>query len=81
MQKMTWNQICEHDGLRGRWIAMNQCSFDEATGRATEGLVVDSDDDLAELCSRLRESEHKNCAILLADDSEGGVPHRMSSFN
>jgi hypothetical protein len=71
MQRMTWEQICHDEELRGRWIAMDDCSYDEATGRATEGLVVDSDDDLAELCARIRESERTNCSILFAGDETG----------
>lgn len=74
MQRMTWEQICRDDSLRGRWVAMDECSFDEATGRATEGMVVDADDDLAELCSRLRDSQWKNCSIVFADMR--GVPPR-----
>lgn len=66
-QRMTWDEICQDAQLRGRWIALDDCSFDETTGKATEGLVVDSDDDLAELCARMRESEHTNCSIFLAD--------------
>jgi hypothetical protein len=75
VQRMTWEQICDDQGLRGRWVAMDECSFDETTGRAMEGLVVDSDDDLAELCSRMRESKWKNCSIVFADAS-GSVPRR-----
>ncbi len=67
LQRMTWQEICHDDALRGRWIAMDECCFDQATGRATEGLVVDCDDDLAELCNRMRESEWKNCSIVFAE--------------
>jgi hypothetical protein len=80
MQRMTWDQICQSNELKGRWIAMDECQYDEATGRATEGLVVDSDDDLAELCARIRESERTNCSILFAGDEHSayrGSP-RMS---
>jgi len=49
---------------------MDECVFDDSTGDATEGLVVDSDDDLAELCARMRNSEHKNCEILFADETD-----------
>ena len=70
MERMTWDQICQSDDLKGRWIAMDDCRFDEATGRATEGLVVDADDDLAELCARMRESKFTNCSILFADERE-----------
>jgi hypothetical protein len=71
LQRMTWEEICRSEVLRGRWIAMDDCSFDETTGRAMEGLVVDSDDDLAELCKRMRESEWKNCSIVFADLAAG----------
>ena len=81
MQRMTWDQICEDEGLRGRWVAMDECSFDEATGRATEGLVVDSDDDLAELCARMRDSERTNCAIVLADNESDAQPKRLDQYN
>ncbi|MBN1655517.1 MAG: hypothetical protein JXA30_17250 [Deltaproteobacteria bacterium] len=67
MNKMTWREICENDGLRGRWVAIDDCRFDEVTGRAMEGSVVDVDDDLAELCARIRESKWKNCSILFAE--------------
>lgn len=77
MQRMTWEEICQDDTLRGRWIAMDDCSFDESTGRAMEGLVVDSDDDLAELCKRMRESEWKNCSIVFADTA-AGVRRRLN---
>ena len=67
MQRMTWSEILDSADLRGRWIALGECSFDEHTGHATEGLVVDADDDLGELCSRMRESRWRNCAICFAD--------------
>lgn len=70
MQRMTWNEICEREDLRGRWVAIDECRYDEVTGRATEGLVVDADDDLAELCNRVRASDLTNCAIVLAESDE-----------
>ena len=70
MERMKWDQICSQDEFRGRWVALDSCRYDESTGKATEGAVVDSDDDLAELCTRIRESEWKNCAILFCAESE-----------
>lgn len=70
MQRMTWSEICESENLRGRWVAIDECRYDEVTGRATEGLVVDADDDLAELCNRVRASDLTNCAIVLAESDE-----------
>lgn len=70
MQRMTWSEICEREDLRGRWVAIDECRYDEVTGRATEGLVVDADDDLAELCNRVRASDLTNCAIVLAESDD-----------
>jgi len=80
-QRMTWDQICQDDHLRGRWIAIDDCSFDESTGKATEGLVVDCDDDLAELCARMRESDHTNCSILFADTRASRAPCKRPLSN
>jgi hypothetical protein len=70
MERMSWAEICSHDEFRGRWVALDSCRYDEHTGRATEGAVVDADDDLAELCTRIRESDWKNCAILFCAETE-----------
>jgi hypothetical protein len=67
--RMTWETICHSDEFRGRWVALDECRYDEETGRATEGAVVDVDDDLVELCARIRESERKNCAILFCGEN------------
>jgi hypothetical protein len=74
-QRMTWDTICHSDQFRGRWVALDECRYDEETGRATEGQVVDVDDDLVELCARIRESQRTNCAILFCgEDGEQGPP-------
>jgi hypothetical protein len=52
---MTWDEICSRDEYRGRWVALDGCSYDETTGKATEGALVDIDDDLVELCERIRD--------------------------
>lgn len=72
MSTMSWDAICRHEDFRGRWVALDQCRYEETSGRAMEGMVVDADDDLVELCNRMRESEHTNCAILFcgADGSQ-----------
>jgi hypothetical protein len=65
--RMRWCEICRCSEYRGRWVALDQCRYDE-NGRAAEGAVVDADDDLVELCSRMRETDRKNCAILFAGE-------------
>lgn len=67
--RMTWTDICRTAQFRGRWVALCECHYDESTGKATEGAVVDVDDDLVELCSRIRASDRKNCAILFCDEA------------
>ncbi len=75
MDRMTWEDICRRDEFRGRWVALDGCRYDEESGRAMEGSVVDVDDDLVELCTRIRESEYKNCAILFCgEDGEQEPP-------
>ena len=66
--RMSWDTICRCDQFRGRWIALDRCRYDAGTGRATEGMVVDVDDDLVELCGRIRASDRKNCAILFCGE-------------
>lgn len=63
-ERLTWDEICSCDDYRGRWVALDGCQYDESTGKATEGDLVDADEDLVELCARLRDSNSKNCAIL-----------------
>jgi hypothetical protein len=67
--RMAWTEICQAAEFRGRWVALCECHYDESTGKATEGAVVDVDDDLVELCSRIRASDKKNCAILFCDET------------
>jgi hypothetical protein len=39
-----------------------------------EGSVIDADDDLVELCNRIRESDYKNCAILFCGEDGAQEP-------
>lgn len=63
VKHLTWEEICRLPSCRGRWVALHECRYDERTGKATEGDLVDVDDDLATLCSRVRD-RWQNCAIL-----------------
>jgi hypothetical protein len=66
--RLTWNQICRSADYRGRWVALDNCRFDQITASPVEGDVVDTDEDLAELCGRMRETDKTHCAILFCDD-------------
>ncbi len=65
--RLTWPQICESDEFRGRWVALDECKYDPRTVQPTEGTVVDADEDLVALCSRMQASDSKHCAILFCD--------------
>jgi hypothetical protein len=62
--RLTWSEICGRPDCQGRWVALHGANYDESTGKATEGDLVDIDDDLATLCTRVEASAWKNCAIL-----------------
>jgi hypothetical protein len=66
--RVTWPQICRSDEFRGRWVALDRCKYDPRTAQPTEGTVVDADEDLVALCSRMQASDSKHCAILFCDD-------------
>lgn len=65
---LTWDQIRESEKWRGQWVALCSCRYDEHTGEAVEGKIVDVDMDLASLCNRLRTKKRTNCAIMFVDD-------------
>jgi len=66
--RLTWRQICRSEDYRGRWVALDNCRYDQSTASPTEGDVVDTDEDLAELCRRMREADKTHCAILFCED-------------
>ena len=53
--RKSWDEICSSPQYRGRWVALNDCSYDAETGKAREGDIIDADDCLAELCARVRD--------------------------
>ncbi len=64
---MSWTDICEAPQYQGCWLALDACRYDEATGKASAGLVVDADENLNELCLRVREADLSHCAIVFCD--------------
>ena len=80
---LSWPQIRQSIEYRGRWVALDNCRYDVKTAEPVEGSIVDADDDLVELCTRIRHSENKHCAILFCEDPEDLPPpsstHRRTS--
>lgn len=61
---VRWPQISRTERFRGHWVALDNCRYDQVTRQPTEGDVVDSDENLAELCRRMRESGRSSCSVL-----------------
>lgn len=76
--RMSWNEICAHQQFRGRWVALDRCRYDDSTKEPAEGTVIDADDDLAELCSRVKKANHHFCTILFCERSAPGFLSRRS---
>lgn len=68
------SEIRQSDEYRGRWIAVDNCSYDARTARPIEGTVVDVDDDLVELCKRVRQRDNKHCVIVLCEGADEPGP-------
>lgn len=66
--RMTWPDLCRSEQFKGMWVALDNCRYDQSTLQPVEGDVVDTDEELADLCNRLRESGHTSCAILFCED-------------
>jgi hypothetical protein len=71
----TWKPNARSPELqryRGLWVALDHCRYDAKTAQPVEGEVVDADEDLAELCSRIRSEDNRHCAIVFCE-GEGTV--------
>jgi hypothetical protein len=81
---MTWPELCRSDKFRGLWVAIDNCRYDHETRQPIEGDVVDSDDDLSELCARMRETGRSACTILFCDGDvfvEAATPSQRPASN
>lgn len=76
--RMTWPEVCRSEDFKGLWVALDNCRYDQVTRQPIEGDVVDSDEDLATLCGRMREAGRSACSIMFCDD-EVLVEARSSS--
>ena len=72
--RMTWPEIQQSEQYRGRWVALDNCRYDARTAQPVEGSVVDADEDLVELCTRIRQNESRYCAILFCGEPEYEPP-------
>ena len=63
---MTWPEFCRSNEYKGRWVAIDNCRYDQSTRQPVEGDVVDSDAELSELCARMREAGNSVSAAVSA---------------
>jgi hypothetical protein len=69
-QRLTWVEICRSESFAGRWVALDRCRYDQrGATHPFEGEVVDADEDLTELCHRMREASRNHCTIVFCDGS------------
>lgn len=64
---MTWPEICRSSELVGRWVALDNVRYVSGSSQPTEADVVDADEDLADLCARIRAEDRTACAILFVE--------------
>jgi hypothetical protein len=69
---MPWEDICRDAMWQGRWVAHDDGAYTDA-GEATAGLVVDYDDNLAELCARLSAERRKSCSVVFCPPAESAA--------
>ena len=62
--RARWEDLCASVEFTGRWIAADQIRYEPGTREPSEVEVVDVDDDLASLCTRMRASNRTSCCVL-----------------
>ena len=74
--RQTWPQIKQSDAYRGLWVALDGCRYDTRTAQPLDGEVVDADEDLVALCSRMQADDSRHCAIVFceADEPPASLP-------
>jgi hypothetical protein len=58
---VTWPEI--RGSYQGHWVAVSECVYGD-DAQPVAGEVVDADEDLVTLCSRMQEEGNRHCAIL-----------------
>lgn len=65
--RMSWSEICSARQYSGRWVALGECRYENDPQHPTEATVLDADDDLGELCSRVKRTSRQCCTILFCE--------------
>ncbi|MBN2192671.1 MAG: hypothetical protein JW751_07620 [Polyangiaceae bacterium] len=75
---ITWPELRRSGQLRGQWVALDNCRYDQATLQPIEGNVVDADEDLAALCGRMRDTGRSSCAIVFCGQDVAVAPRESA---
>ena len=67
--RLTWPDLCRSERYKGLWVAIDNCRYDSSTRQPVEGDVVDSDEELSELCARMREAGRSSCTIVFCESA------------
>jgi hypothetical protein len=67
-ESLTWMELCQD--YCGHWVALDEVRYD-AGARPLQGVLVDFDEDVVELCNRVREAQKRECAILFVELHKG----------
>jgi hypothetical protein len=62
-------------------VALEHVRYSGGSPQPAEGDLVDSDEDLAILCARMRASDRSNCAVVFVDEAPAStrLPARRRS--
>lgn len=74
--RVQWAEVCTDSEYKGHWVALDDVRYE--AGNPVEGEIVDWDDDLAALCSRVQAADSQSCAIMFCDDGASGIRRAMS---
>jgi hypothetical protein len=74
VSRPTWPEIRQSEEFVGLWVALDECRYDARTALPLDGFVVDADEDLAALCSRMQGGETRHCAVVFCDGEESTEP-------
>lgn len=59
-----WVDLCATEAFSGRWVAVDAVSYRPHAEEPHEVEVVDVDDDLSALVSRMRATARTSCSVL-----------------
>lgn len=77
--RRTWSELRDSAEFRGRWVALDEVKLD-GRQRPMEGTVVDVDDSLVALCTRMRRADLHHCTVLFCDDEPPPSTRARSRF-